>query len=144
MQPILSNRCPSWSASDVISSLCIDMYMCGVVALLCMLYLIGALIVADLVRRNLKSYKCEYVWILSMLLRKLGGCISPRTFACLNNLSVSIITVKVLWLYHLTLEAENYCKHGSKLNLRRYIFESVSYSTTNYNIFFSLWSTECG
>ena len=53
--------CPEWSTKEIVDMTAIDIKMAGLVAFLSLLYLIGALIVASLLRQNLKNYKTEYV-----------------------------------------------------------------------------------
>ena len=56
-----TNRCPEWSISDVVSLLQMDLKITGVVALVCMAYLVGSLTVAGLLNTDLKNYKTDYV-----------------------------------------------------------------------------------
>ena len=53
--------CPEWSTQEIVDMTAIDIKMAGLVAFLSLLYLIGALVVAGLLRENLKNYKTEYV-----------------------------------------------------------------------------------
>jgi hypothetical protein len=55
------NLCPEWSKADVISLLVLDLRIAGVVGLVCILYLVGALIVASIVNYSLRNYKTDYV-----------------------------------------------------------------------------------
>ena len=60
-QTELDNQCPEWSENDIISSVVPDLQLAGAVAFIGMVYLIGALIVASIVRGNLKNYKTDYI-----------------------------------------------------------------------------------
>lgn len=60
-EPDGANRCPEWSKSEVIQLLVLDLKISGIIAFASAVYLIGAFIVAFLVRRNLLNYKTEYV-----------------------------------------------------------------------------------
>ncbi len=55
------SRCPQWSEQEVVSMTATDMKLAGLVAFLSFAYLLGALIVAGLLRQNLKNYKSEFV-----------------------------------------------------------------------------------
>eukprot|EP01041_Mallomonas_annulata_P008571 gene8571-17681_t len=55
------SRCPDWSSIEIIQVLINDMLLSGTTAVLSTVYVSGALFVAEVVRRNLKNYKCEYV-----------------------------------------------------------------------------------
>ncbi len=59
--PTAAERCPEWSKAEVIQLLTLDLKICGIIAFACGVYLIGAFIVAFLVRRNLLNYKTQYV-----------------------------------------------------------------------------------
>ena len=56
-----NNRCPEWSTNDVVALLQMDLKITGVVALVCMAYLVGSLTVAGLLNTDLKNYKTDYV-----------------------------------------------------------------------------------
>ena len=49
------------------------MYITGVTLLLSTIYLIGALVVADILRKNLINYKCEYIWYTSGVTVRIFG-----------------------------------------------------------------------
>ena len=56
-----TNRCPTWSSSEIIQYLSVDLLMSGTTAILSTIYIFGAIFVAEVVRRNLRNYKCEYI-----------------------------------------------------------------------------------
>jgi len=58
-----TERCPEWSKAEIIQLLVLDLKISGIIAFACAVYLIGAFIVAFLVRRNLLNYKTEYVGV---------------------------------------------------------------------------------
>lgn len=53
--------CPEWNQEEIISLLVLQLKIYGVVSFLCILYLVGALVVASFVRRSLKNYKTDYI-----------------------------------------------------------------------------------
>ena len=56
-----NERCPEWTVTEVVNLTVLDVKIAGVVAFLCLMYLFGALIVAGLLRENLKNYKSEFI-----------------------------------------------------------------------------------
>jgi hypothetical protein len=58
---IYQSRCPQWNEEEVVAMTATDMKLAGLVAFLSFAYLLGALIVAGLLRQNLKNYKSEFV-----------------------------------------------------------------------------------
>jgi hypothetical protein len=59
--PGVTRRCPEWSTDEVIKLLVLDLKLTGTVSLVSIVYLIGAIVVALLLRISLKNYKTEYV-----------------------------------------------------------------------------------
>ncbi len=57
----LTNRCPEWTKFEIVTLLASDLRLAGMVSTVSILYLFGALIVAFLVRSNLKNYKSDFV-----------------------------------------------------------------------------------
>ena len=53
--------CPEWSTKEIVDMTAIDIKMAGLVAILSLIYLFSAIVVAWLLRENLKNYKTEYV-----------------------------------------------------------------------------------
>jgi len=56
-----SPKCPEWSSEEVRSLVSSDFKLAGTAAACCITYFVGALIIAHLVRQNLKEYRCEFV-----------------------------------------------------------------------------------
>lgn len=54
-------RCPEWPQSEVIDLLALDLKVAGFVAIVSVIYLLGALTVGLLVKNNLKDYKSDYI-----------------------------------------------------------------------------------
>jgi hypothetical protein len=61
MDPDSGNRCPQWSKIEIRQLLVLDLKISGIISFTSAIYLIGAFIVAYLVRRNLANYKTDYV-----------------------------------------------------------------------------------
>jgi hypothetical protein len=57
----LEGRCPEWPQSEVIALLVLDLKIAGFVAVVSIIYLLGALVVGLLIRSNLKDYKSDYI-----------------------------------------------------------------------------------
>ena len=55
------STCPEWREDEIVEMTATDIKMAGLVAFLSFAYLLGALIVAGLLRENLKNYKSEFV-----------------------------------------------------------------------------------
>lgn len=53
--------CPEWSSNEVLTLYSLDYRFSGMVSLLAMLYILGALIVAFIVENSLKNYKSDFV-----------------------------------------------------------------------------------
>lgn len=53
--------CPEWSNEEILSYLGLDLKIAGVTAFISLLYLLGGLSVAGLVRVSLKNYKSDYI-----------------------------------------------------------------------------------
>ena len=57
-----TNLCPEWSQGDVIKLLVLDLRVAGVVGLVCIMYLVGALVVAFFtLNYSLRNYKTDFV-----------------------------------------------------------------------------------
>ena len=54
-------RCPEWPQSEVINLLALDLKIAGFVAIVSVIYLLGALTVGLVVKNNLKDYKSDYI-----------------------------------------------------------------------------------
>jgi hypothetical protein len=62
LQPTsIGGKCPEWPQSEVIDLLALDLKVAGFVAIVSVIYLLGALIVGFLVKNNLKDYKSDYI-----------------------------------------------------------------------------------
>lgn len=57
----VENRCPEWQDYEIISLLVLDLKISGITSFGCILYIIGAIIIAILVRTALANYKVDYV-----------------------------------------------------------------------------------
>ena len=53
--------CPEWTNEEILSYLGLDLKIAGVVSFISLLYVLGGLSVAFLVRKSLKNYKTDYV-----------------------------------------------------------------------------------
>lgn len=56
-----SYGCPEWDVNEIVAMTAIDIKMAGLVAFLSLMYLVGALTVAILLRSNLNHYKTEFI-----------------------------------------------------------------------------------
>jgi hypothetical protein len=56
-----TDLCPEWKVEEIVSLLQLDLKITGVVALVCLAYLIGSLTVAGLLNTDLRNYKTDYV-----------------------------------------------------------------------------------
>ena len=62
LQPTsIESKCPEWPQSEVIDLLALDLKVAGFVAIVSVIYLLGALVVGFLVKNNLKDYKSDYI-----------------------------------------------------------------------------------
>lgn len=63
LQPasIGGGKCPEWPQTEVIDLLALDLKVAGFVAIVSVIYLLGALVVGFLVKNNLKDYKSDYI-----------------------------------------------------------------------------------
>ena len=57
----VENRCPEWEDYEIISILVLDLKISGITAFGCILYIIGAIIIAVLIRNALANYRSDYV-----------------------------------------------------------------------------------
>jgi len=57
------NRCPEWTQSEVLSLLALDLKITGIVALVSVVYLIGAFIIAWIENEHLNNYETDYVGV---------------------------------------------------------------------------------
>lgn len=57
----LEGRCPEWPQNEVITLLSLDLKIAGFVAIVSVIYLLGALIVGLLVKNNLRDYKSDFI-----------------------------------------------------------------------------------
>ena len=55
------DMCPEWSQSEIVQLSTLDLKLAGLVAFLCLTYLLGALVVAGVVREKLKNYKSDFI-----------------------------------------------------------------------------------
>ena len=55
------DMCPEWSQSEIVQLSTLDLKLAGLVSFLCLTYLLGALVVAGVVREKLKNYKTDYI-----------------------------------------------------------------------------------
>ena len=53
--------CPEWTTNEVVQLSVLDLKMAGIVSYLCIIYLLGALVVAGRFSTKLKNYKMEYI-----------------------------------------------------------------------------------
>jgi hypothetical protein len=53
--------CPEWNKYEVVTLMAINLRLAGMVSVFSILYLVGALVVAGLVRGNLRNYKSESI-----------------------------------------------------------------------------------
>ena len=57
----LTDRCPEWTKFEIVTLMSVDLRLAGMVSTVSILYLMGALIVAFLVRNNLLNYKSDFI-----------------------------------------------------------------------------------
>lgn len=57
----VADRCPEWQNDEVISFLTVSLKVAGVIAFLSTIYYLGAVVVSELLRRNLANYKSGYI-----------------------------------------------------------------------------------
>lgn len=57
----VENRCPEWEDYEILSILVLDLKISGISSFACILYVIGALIIAILMRNSLVNYRSDYV-----------------------------------------------------------------------------------
>ena len=53
--------CPEWSNGDILAYIGLDLKIAGVASFMSLMYVLGGLSVAFLVRKALKNYKTDYV-----------------------------------------------------------------------------------
>ena len=58
---VADRRCPEWPQDEIIDLIALDLKVAGFVAIVSIIYLLGALIVGLLVKNNLKDYKSDYI-----------------------------------------------------------------------------------
>lgn len=54
-------RCPEWEPDEIVGYLAVELKLGGLTAILSVLYVVGGLVTADILRKNLRDYKCAYV-----------------------------------------------------------------------------------
>jgi hypothetical protein len=56
-----NDRCPEWTQTEVTAILSLDLQVAGFVAVVSIIYLLGAFIIGFVVKNNLKDYKSDYI-----------------------------------------------------------------------------------
>jgi hypothetical protein len=59
--PGVGDLCPEWTTADIFKQLGLTLNISGIVSFLCMFYIIGAIVVTEVMRQNLKNYKTDYI-----------------------------------------------------------------------------------